>query len=130
MLKTKLALLIGYLFCSLTTNAAGFEAITLGSRGGIQDSNLTAFMIKSEVDTNYVMLDAGSVVSGLIVADNKDAFSELKVPDNSPYTKVGYILKEKIKGYLISHAHLDHVAGMIISSPGDSKKPIYGLAST
>lgn len=130
MLKTKVALLIGCLSYSLNINAAGFEAVTLGSKGGIQDGNLTAFMIKSDIDSNYVMLDAGSVVYGLIIADGKDAFSELKLPDNSPYTKIGYLLKEKIKGYLISHAHLDHVAGMIISSPDDSKKPIYGLPNT
>jgi 3',5'-cyclic-nucleotide phosphodiesterase len=32
-----------------------------------------------------------------------------------------------IKGYLLSHPHLDHVAGLIINSPEDSPKPLYGL---
>lgn len=128
MFKTKLALLIGCL--SFGVNAAGFEAVTLGSKGGIQDGNLTAFMLKSDQDSNYVLLDAGSVVNGLIVADKEGAFADIELPTESPYTKVGYLLKEKVKGYFISHAHLDHVAGMIISSPDDSNKPIYALAAT
>ncbi|EHY1015333.1 MBL fold metallo-hydrolase [Vibrio vulnificus] len=128
MLKTKLALLIGCL--SFGVNAASFEAVTLGSKGGIQDGNLTAFMLKSEQDDNYVMLDAGSLVNGLIISEQKGAFDGVKVPAESKYTKVGYLLTERVKGYLISHAHLDHVLGMIISSPDDSNKPIYGLSAT
>ena len=50
-------------------------------------------------------------------------------PRSSPFTRVGYLLIEQIKGYLISHAHLDHVAGLVIASPDDAKKPIYGLPS-
>jgi 3',5'-cyclic-nucleotide phosphodiesterase len=37
------------------------------------------------------------------------------------------VLRKNIKGYLISHPHLDHLAGMIINSPDDSAKNIYGL---
>ncbi|MDD1780276.1 3',5'-cyclic-nucleotide phosphodiesterase [Enterovibrio sp. ZSDZ35] len=128
MFRRKLAVLIGCL--SFGVNAAGYDLVTLGSKGGIQDGNLTAFMLKSEQDDNYVMLDAGSIVNGLIVSEQKGAFSDIEVPEASPYTKVGYLLKERIKGYFISHAHLDHVAGMIISSPDDSNKPIYALSAT
>ena len=39
------------------------------------------------------------------------------------------MLTAKIKGYLISHAHLDHVAGLVIASPDDGNKPIYALPS-
>ncbi|PSU83279.1 3',5'-cyclic-nucleotide phosphodiesterase [Photobacterium phosphoreum] len=118
------------LLCSFSAYAqAGFDIITLGSKGGIQDGNLTAFLIKDNLDNNYITLDAGTVVNGLIVAEQKQAFQDIDVPKNSPYTKVGYILREKIKGYFISHAHLDHLAGMIIASPDDSNKPIYGLPS-
>ncbi|WP_117232851.1 MBL fold metallo-hydrolase [Vibrio maerlii] len=129
MWKKSLALVISAALSS-SVWASSFEAITLGSKGGIQDGNLTSFMLKSEADSNYVLLDAGSVVNGLIVAEEKGTFNGIEVPEDSPYTKVGYMLREKIKGYFISHAHLDHVAGMIISSPDDSNKPIYGLEST
>lgn len=131
MFKSKLAVLFTCLSVfSFSAQSASFDAVTLGSKGGIQDGNLTAFLIKSETDSNFVMLDAGSVVNGLIVSEQKGAFQDIALPDDSPYTKIGYLLNSRIKGYFISHAHLDHVAGLIISSPDDSKKPIYGLEAT
>jgi 3',5'-cyclic-nucleotide phosphodiesterase len=103
--------------------------VALGARGGIEDGNLTAFMISPAGDGRAVTCDAGSLVNGLRVADEKGAFDAVAVPTDSPHTRVGYVLTEQIKGYLISHAHLDHVAGLVIASPDDAKKPIYGLPS-
>lgn len=107
----------------------GFDVVTLGARGGIEDGNLSAFMIAPAGDARAVTCDAGSLVNGLRVADQKGALDAVKVPDDSAYTRVGYVLSEQIKGYLVSHAHLDHVAGLVIASPDDSRKPIYGLPS-
>lgn len=117
------------LCCYSSLSFAGFDVITLGDKGGIQDGNLTAFMLKSNTDDNYITLDAGSIVNGLIAATHNNAFADMPVPSSSPYTQEGYILNQKIKGYFISHAHLDHIAGLIISSPDDSNKPIYALPS-
>ena len=39
------------------------------------------------------------------------------------------IQQQQIKGYFISHAHLDHTAGLIMNSPNDNTKNLYGLAS-
>lgn len=107
----------------------GFDVVTLGARGGIEDGNLSAFMIAPAGDGRAVTCDAGALVNGLRVADGKGVFDAVTVPDDSPYTRVGHVLTEQIKGYLISHAHLDHIAGLIVASPDDSKKPIYGLPS-
>ena len=41
------------------------------------------------------------------------------VPADTDQSRAGYVLTTRIKGYLISHAHLDHVAGLIIASPDD-----------
>ena len=107
----------------------GFDVVTLGARGGIEDGNLSAYLISPHGDPRAVTCDAGALVAGLRVADGKGAFDGVTVPADSPYTKVGYVLVEQIKGYLISHAHLDHIAGLIAASPDDGKKPIYALPS-
>jgi len=76
-----------------------------------------------------VTCDAGTLVNGLRVADEKGALRDVKLPGDSPDSRVGYVLANKVKGYLISHAHLDHVAGLVVASPDDGKKPIYALPS-
>jgi 3',5'-cyclic-nucleotide phosphodiesterase len=114
---------------SFANAGPGFDVVALGARGGIEDGNLTAFMIAPAGDGRAVTCDAGSLVNGLRVADENGAFDAVEVPADSPYTRVGYVLTDRIKGYLISHAHLDHVAGLVIASPDDAKKPIYGLPS-
>ncbi len=123
--------LASLLFCSLPVwSGDSFELTVLGDRGGIQDGNLTAFLLKAEQDSTYLTLDAGTLISGLEAAIKKGAFSDISVPKESEYGLTGYILREKIQGYLISHSHLDHVAGMVIASPADSKKNIYALPAT
>jgi len=107
----------------------GFDVVTLGARGGIEDGNLSAFMIAPAGDPRAVTCDAGALVNGLRVADAKGVFDQVKVPEDSAYTRIGYVLTDQIKGYLITHAHMDHLAGLVIASPDDSNKPIYALAS-
>ena len=109
--------------------ADGFDLVVLGALGGIQDGNLSAVLIHPHGDPRGVTCDAGTLVNGLRVADEKGAFSGVTVPADSPMSRVGYVLTSSIKGYLISHAHLDHVAGLVVASPDDSKKPIYALPS-
>jgi 3',5'-cyclic-nucleotide phosphodiesterase len=111
------------------TAADGFDIVSLGGLGGIQDGNLSAYLIHPHDDDRAVTCDAGTLVNGLRVADRKGAFDNVKVPADSQMSRVGYVLTNRIKGYLISHAHLDHVAGLVIASPDDSKKPIYALPS-
>ena len=70
------------------------------------------------------------LVNGLRVAEEKGAFAGVtRAGRFAGQSRVGYVLTAKIKGYLISHAHLDHVAGLVIASPDDGKKPIYALPS-
>ena len=124
-----LAAVAGLAMISTAQAGPGFDVVTLGARGGIEDGNLSAFMIAPVGDGRAVTCDAGSLVNGLRVADEKGVFDSVVVPADSPFTRVGYVLTEQIKGYLISHAHMDHIAGLVIASPDDAKKPIYGLAS-
>src|SRR6516164_2305052 len=109
--------------------ADGFDVVALGALGGIEDGNLSAWLIHPHDDDRAVTCDAGTLVNGLRVADEKGAFENVKVPADQALSRAGYVLTNKIKGYLISHAHLDHVAGLVIASPDDSSKPIYALPS-
>ena len=124
------ALTAGFLSGARPSHAAdGFDIVSLGALGGIQDGNLSAFLVHPHDDDRAVTFDAGTLVNGLRVADEKGAFDGVKVPADSALSRVGYVLTNRIKGYLVSHAHLDHVAGLVIASPDDGKKPIYALAS-
>lgn len=109
--------------------ADGFDLVALGALGGIEDGNLSAWLIHPHGDSRAVTCDAGTLVNGLRVAEEKGAFAGVAVPADSALSRVGYVLATTIKGYLISHAHLDHVAGLVIASPDDGKKPIYALPS-
>jgi 3',5'-cyclic-nucleotide phosphodiesterase len=109
--------------------ADGFDIVVLGALGGIQDGNLSTYLVHPHDDDRGVTFDAGTLANGVRVADEKGAFDAVKVPADSPLSRIGYVLTNRIKGYLVSHAHLDHVAGLIIASPDDSKKPIYVLPS-
>ena len=109
--------------------ADGFDVVVLGALGGIEDGNLTAYLIHPHGDGRSVTCDAGTLVNGLRVAEEKGALADVAVPADAGLDRVGYVLTTMIKGYLVSHAHLDHVAGLIVASPDDSKKPIYALPS-
>ncbi len=74
-------------------------------------------MLSSKNSNNYICLDAGTLHAGIAKAIEKKSLSG----------SISYILKNDIKGYLISHPHLDHVAGLVINSPDDTSKNIYAL---
>ncbi len=106
-----------------------FELVVLGDKGGIQDGNLSAFLLRALGEQTYISLDAGTLVNGITIAHQKNAFSDLTLVQDPQWNTTGTILRHHVKGYLISHGHLDHVAGLLISSPEDSAKPIYALPS-
>ncbi|RZK21901.1 MAG: 3',5'-cyclic-nucleotide phosphodiesterase [Hymenobacter sp.] len=96
-----------------------FTVVPLGVRGGLDESNLSAYLVAPVGSTAYVCLDAGSLRTGL----EKAVANRVLAPN------VDVVLKQQIKAYLLSHAHLDHVAGLLLNAPDDAPKPIYGLAS-
>jgi len=123
------ALLAGLSIAGTARAADGFDVIALGALGGIEDGNLSAWLVHPHDDSRSVTFDAGTLVNGLRVAEEKGGLDSIKLPTDSKLSRVGYVLTDRIKGYLISHAHLDHVEGLVIASPDDSKKPIYVLPS-
>jgi len=115
-----LCLLVLLLPLSLMSQTPAFTVIPLGVKGGLDESNLSAYMVAPEGSSDYVCLDAGTLYSGIQRAVDAGIF----------HLPAGKVLRQDIKGYLISHPHLDHLAGLIINSPDDTAKTIYGMPST
>ena len=96
-----------------------FTVVPLGVKGGLAEGNLSAYLVAAAGGTDYICLDAGSLRPGIEKAVASHAFT----------TSVEEVLRQRIKGYCLSHPHLDHVAGLLLNAPDDAPKPIYGLAS-
>jgi len=108
---------IGVLLAStqLLAQKPAFEVVPLGIYGGLDEKNLSAYLVAPAATQDYICLDAGTIHSGIEVAISKKTFT---VSSNE-------VLRNYIKGYCISHAHLDHVSGLIINSPADASKTVY-----
>lgn len=97
---------------------AAFEVVPLGVKGGIDEKNLSAYLVAPINTHDYICLDAGTINSGIEKAITNKVFS----------VSANEVLRKYIKGYCISHAHLDHVSGLIINSPADSTKTVYATS--
>lgn len=92
-----------------------FQVVPLGIKGGIDEKNLSAYLLAPVHTNDYICLDAGTINAGIEVAIKNKVFK----------VSTSEVLRKYIKGYFISHAHLDHVSGLIINSPADSSKTVY-----
>lgn len=99
---------------------SGFDLIPLGVYGGGDESNLSAYLLGEKDKKEYISLDAGTLRAGINKSIQNGVFDKSSE----------YVLKNYIKGYFISHGHLDHLSGLVINSPDDSSKNVYGLAYT
>lgn len=113
-------LLLCFFLISINTFAQkeqkpAFQVVPLGIKGGIDEKNLSAYLLAPINTKDFICLDAGTVNAGIEVAIKNKAFK----------VSTSEVLRKYIKGYLISHAHLDHVSGLIINSPADSSKTVY-----
>lgn len=121
MLKKYSALLL-FLVCmsasfAQQSNKSSFQIVPLGVKGGADESNLSAYMVAIKGSNDYICLDAGTLHAGIEKAIACKVFT---IPPEQ-------VLRKHIKAYFISHAHLDHLAGLLINSPDDSTKNIYAF---
>lgn len=97
----------------------GFELVALGTSGGLEDGRLTAFLLRPAGSRSWIALDAGTLVAGIQRAVVRGTLSG-SVEANL----------RSVCAVLLSHPHLDHVLGLVVASPDDSNRPIYGLPAT
>ena len=108
-----------------------FKVIALGCTGGPRESDISGYLIyPTDNPDEAVVVDAGTLLNGIIVADERGNLKDFKCEDGA-LTSVGEVFLKKVRGYLISHAHLDHISALVINSQADgSNKFIAGTDST
>lgn len=107
----------------LLTGAApappAFDLVALGVNGGVSEPT-SAYHIKARGARSGVMCDVGTLAGGIDQARRLGRY-----PGAASHEEV----MTSISAYLITHAHLDHVAGLVLASPNDTKKDILALAA-
>lgn len=84
------------------------NVVCLGEYGGVSCGNLSCYLLQIGTDEEdgrpeYLCLDGGSPIDGLWIYNR-----------NHPDDKIDL---KQIKGFVVSHCHLDHVAGLAVMTP-------------
>ncbi|KAI0670649.1 cyclic-AMP phosphodiesterase [Trametes maxima] len=113
-----------------------FDIFVVGCGGGPFEDNLSSYLLKpkqSSWSDGIVALEAGSGLGALnrLLTEHMDVFSPASEEDSTSTISAADI-QSWIKCYLVTHAHLDHINGLILSA-GSSKGPpklIHGIEKT
>ncbi|MCB1180471.1 MAG: 3',5'-cyclic-nucleotide phosphodiesterase [Chlamydiia bacterium] len=108
----------------------GFRLIVLGCSGGPAENNLSGYLLAPSTSANFIALDAGTLLSGIFKAVEQQAFADIETEDGKKLSQAEDIFIHQIKSYVISHPHLDHIAGLVVNSQNDAPKTILGLDTT
>jgi len=104
-----------------------FDIIALGTGGGIDESNLSSYLVSVSDNDQFIAMDAGTLMHGLKIASDNGLFDHLKSEELETEANV---LLNHIDAYCISHPHLDHIMGMLIAAPFDNHKTIMASEKT
>lgn len=104
-----------------------FDVIALGTGGGVDESNISSYLVSVSGKDRYIALDAGTLLHGLKLASERGHFDHLQ---SSELKKEAHVLLNHIDAYCISHPHLDHISGMMLAGPFDNNKTILGSEQT
>lgn len=102
---------------------SGFRCAVLGATGGPYENNLTSYLLAGANSEDFIALDVGTLLVGIeaLLERQRSAFTAKSAIE---------FLQQNIHAYLITHSHLDHLAGLVIGSQVDTPKSILGLAVT
>ncbi|PNH71288.1 hypothetical protein VD0001_g6272 [Verticillium dahliae] len=136
-------------------HAPALQVIILGSGGGPLESNTTAFLVRALATgwqrSSMVAVDAGvhlAAISNILQQTQPQNMAQLKMPhilDSGPFAGIevhtaspaanaAHIARSLVDTYLITHPHLDHIAGFVVNTaglPGGPRpKRLAGLPAT
>ncbi|TEA14207.1 3',5'-cyclic-nucleotide phosphodiesterase [Colletotrichum sidae] len=116
------------------------QVIVLGSGGGPMENNTTALLVRSVASGwakgSTIAVDAGvhlSAITGIIEKTvppglgvnvplpytlMSGPFAGMELTSRFPSTVAAHITRSVIDTYLITHPHLDHIAGFVINTAG------------
>ncbi|KAF4964336.1 hypothetical protein FSARC_7703 [Fusarium sarcochroum] len=128
------------------------QVIVLGSGGGPQESNTTAFLVRSVAQKwhrgSIIAVDAGvhlSAITRIMEASipsppppapftlTTGPFAGLELPYTSASANASHLALTLVDTYLITHPHLDHISGFVINTagfPGTRPKKLAALPGT
>jgi len=117
-----------------------FRIFACGGKGGAYAGDLTSFFIAhKDQPYNFLSMDAGSGMDCIRKAKENGVFDEYLFnkgdpgftdPDDNkrpPLNDIGWFKHRQLNGFLVTHAHIDHTAGLVVGSADDAfkaKKPV------
>ncbi|TFK87380.1 cyclic-AMP phosphodiesterase [Polyporus arcularius HHB13444] len=121
-----------------------FDIVVVGCGGGPSENNLSSYLLKAADATwedGIVALEAGSGIGALtrLLDLHPDVFApEPSEPEADVQVITAADIYSRIRCYLITHSHLDHVNGLVLSAGSvqgptklvhGSKRTLEGVAS-
>ncbi|KAI6129131.1 cyclic-AMP phosphodiesterase [Pisolithus croceorrhizus] len=114
-----------------------FDIVVVGSGGGVDETNLSGYLLKpcdASWDDGIIALEAGSGHGALghILKRNPTLFGPVTADDDPSKRITPFTVYSKVQCFLITHAHLDHISSLVVSAGtmGGGRKFIYGSPQT
>lgn len=114
-----------------------FDIVVVGSGGGVDETNLSGYLLKpcdASWDDGIIALEAGSGHGALghILKRNPTLFGQIVADDDPSKRITPFTVYSNVQCFLITHAHLDHISSLVVSAGtmGGDRKFIYGSPQT
>ncbi len=106
-----------------------FLVLPLGVSGGELEDNLSSYLVAAFDTQDFIALDAGTLCSAIKKIPSAE-YAKIGIKTVAGQSLAATLLTQHVKTYLISHAHLDHISGLVMCSTIDSHKEILGSNPT